>query len=150
MVSYDVCSLFTNIPLNETIYLAVDIIFDNNQSMSITKPQLKKLFVFATSQTHFLFNNEIYDQTDRVAIESPLGPALANLFMGYHENKWLNSEESSTVLFYKRYVDDIFCLFKSETDPQRFLTFLNGQHPNIKFTIEKEKKQSASIFRYFK
>ena len=48
MVSYDDCSLFTNISLNETIDLAVDIIFDNNQSISITKPQLKKLFVFAT------------------------------------------------------------------------------------------------------
>ena len=69
----------------------------------------------------------------------PLGPALANLFMGYRENKWLNSEESSTVLFYKRYVHDIFCLFKLETDADRFLTFLNRQHPNIKFPIEKEK-----------
>ena len=48
------------------------------------------------------------------------------------------------VLFYKRYVDDIFCLFKCETDAERFLTFLNRQHPNIKFTIE------TSIFRYFK
>ena len=71
MVSYDVCSLFTNIPLKETIDLAVDVIFDNNQSMNITKPQLRKLFVFATSQTHFLFNNEVYDQTDGVAMESP-------------------------------------------------------------------------------
>ena len=59
--------------------------------------------------------------------------------MGYHENKWLNPEESSTVLFYKRYVDEIFCFFKRETDAERFLTFLNGQHPKIKFTIEKEK-----------
>ena len=33
MASYDVCSLFTNIPLNDTIDLAVDIIFDNNKSM---------------------------------------------------------------------------------------------------------------------
>ena len=81
---------------------------------------------------------------------SPLGPALAKLFMGYHENKWLNSEESSTVLFHKRYVYDIFSLFKRETDAERFSTLLNGQHPNIKFTIEKGKKQSTSIFRYFK
>ena len=138
-VSYDVCSLFANILLSETINLAVDIIFHNNQSMSITKPQLKKFFAFLTSQTHFLFINEIYDQTDRVAMESPVGPALANLFMGYHENKWLNSEESSTVLFYKRYLDYLFCLFKRETNTERFLTFLNGQHTNIKFTIEKEK-----------
>ena len=70
---------------------------------------------------------------------SPLCPALANLFMVYHENKWLNFEESSTVLFYKRYVNDIFSLFKREADADRFLTFLNRQHPNIKLTIEKEK-----------
>ena len=64
---------------------------------------------------------------------SSLGPALANLFMDYHENKRLNSEESSIVLFYKWYVDDIFCSFKRETDAECFLTFLNEQHPNIKF-----------------
>ena len=32
MVPYNVCSLFTNIPLKETIDLAVDIIFDKNQT----------------------------------------------------------------------------------------------------------------------
>ena len=59
--------------------------------MNTTKPQLKKLFVFAKShRNYFLFNNEIYYQTDGVAMGSPLGLALANLFMGYHENKWLN------------------------------------------------------------
>ena len=125
IVFFDICSLFTNIPLNETIDVKDDIIFDNNKSMNITKPQLKKLFGFGTSQTHFLFNIEIYDQTDAVATASTLGTALANLFMGYHGNKWFNSEESSTVSFYKRYVDDIFCLFKRETDADRFLTFLN-------------------------
>ena len=46
MVSYDVCSLFTNITLNETTDLLVDKVFDNNQSINITKFQLKKLFVF--------------------------------------------------------------------------------------------------------
>ena len=59
--------------------------------------------------------------------------------MGFHEIKWLHSEESSTVLFYKQYVDGIFCLFKCEADAERFLTFLNRQHPNTKFTIGKEK-----------
>ena len=69
--------------------------------------------------------------------------------MGYHENEWLNSEKISTALFYKRYADDIFCLLKCETDAERFLKFLNRQHPNIKSTVQK-KKQSTSIFRYLK
>ena len=42
--------------------------------------------------------------------------------------------------------DDIFCLFKCETDVERFLNFLNQQHPNIKFTIEKEKKTTNFHF----
>ena len=49
MVSYDVCSLFTN----ETIDLAVDIIFDNNKSMNITNPQLKKLFFCYISNSFY-------------------------------------------------------------------------------------------------
>ena len=110
----DVCSPFANKPLNETIDLTADIIFNSNQSMNITKPQLKKLFAFPISQAHFLFNIEIYDQTYGVAMGSPLGRALANLFMGYHEKKSPNSEESSTDLFYKWYVDNVFFDFLKE------------------------------------
>lgn len=101
MVSYDVCSRFTNIPVNQAIDLEVHIIFDNNQSMNSTKPQLKKVFDSATSQTHFIFNNRIYNKNDEAAIEPPLDRALAHLFMGYQENKWFNSKESSTDLFHK-------------------------------------------------
>ena len=79
MMSYDVYSLFAKIPLNKAIDLAVDIVLDNNESMNITKPQLKKIFVFATSQTNILLNNEIYSQTNGVAMASPLGSALAKL-----------------------------------------------------------------------
>ena len=117
--------------------------------MNVTKPQLKNFFVFSTSHTHFLFNDKIYDQTKGVAMGSTLDPALANLIMGYHTDEWLNSEEIPKLLFYKRYEDDIFWLFKSKTDAQHFLTFLNGQHFNINFPIENKKKQSTSIFRDF-
>ena len=77
MVSYDVTILFTNIPLNETINIAVEAIFENNPNIKITKSALTKLFKFATSETHFLFDNEFYDQIDGVAVGSPLGPRLS-------------------------------------------------------------------------
>ena len=69
---------------------------------------------------------------------SPLGPALANLFMGVHEKDWLNSEEGSKIRHYRRYVDDIFCMVDNEQDAQNFLIFLNSQNSSIKFTMEKE------------
>ena len=42
------------------------------------------------------------------------------------------------VLFYKRYVDDIFCMFESKEHAHKFLEYLNKQHHSIKFTIEEE------------
>ena len=53
LVSYDVTSLFTNIPLLETIYIAINLIFNHDPNLNITKKELKKPFLFATSQTHF-------------------------------------------------------------------------------------------------
>ena len=89
LVSFDVVSLFTNIPLREKINLAVEAIFANDSSIKMSRAQLKKLFYFATSESHFLYNGQYYDQFDGVAMGSPLGPVLANLFMGYKEKIWL-------------------------------------------------------------
>ena len=66
IVSYDVTSLFTNTPLQETIDIAINLIFNHNPNLNITKKELKKLFLFATSQTHFIFNSKFYNQIDGV------------------------------------------------------------------------------------
>ena len=103
--------------------------------MKISKIELKELFLVATAKNHFQFNGKMYDQIDGVAMGSPLAPALANLFLGYYENIWLNSEEGKKVILFKRYVDDIFCIMENENEANNFLLCLNEQHPNIRFTI---------------
>ena len=62
MISYNICSLFTSIPLKETIDIAVNLIFDKYPDLKITKQELKKSFEFSTSGTHFLFDDSYYDQ----------------------------------------------------------------------------------------
>ena len=136
MVSFDVCSLFTNIPLNETIDLAVHLILINKPDLKITKTELRELFVFATSKTNFIFQGIIYDQIDGIAMGSPLAPILANLFMGHNETIWINQYVGKKPNFYKRYVDDIFASFDNETNAEEFFCYINSMHPNIKFTKE--------------
>ena len=68
LISFDVESLFTNIPLQETIDIAVNLIFDANPNFPINRKDLKQLFLFATSQMHFLFDGLFYDQVDGVAM----------------------------------------------------------------------------------
>ena len=136
-VLFDVTSLFTNIPLHETRDIAVNLLFDNH-NIKMSRVQMMKLFMFATAQTHFLYNGEYYDQIDGVAMGSPLGPVLANIFMGHHEKLWLEQYSGQDLLFYRRYVDDIFCLFKHREQVPEFLEYINSKHPNIKFTCEEE------------
>ena len=120
LVSYDVTSLFTNIPLQETIDIAINLIFNHNPNLNITK---KELFLFATSQTHFTFNSKFYNQIDGVAMGSLLAPVLANIFMGFYESKWLNEHNLNKPKFYLRYVDDILAAFDKEQDSLIFLNF---------------------------
>ena len=136
LVSHDVTSRFTNIPLQETIGIAINLIFNHNPNLKITKRELKKLFLFATSQTHFIFNSRFYNETDGVAMASSLAPGLANIFMCFYKSKWLYEYKLNKPKFYLRYVDDILAAFDKEQDSLKFLDFLNKRHSNIKFTIE--------------
>ena len=65
--------------------------------------------------------------------------------MGYHEQKWLQSFEECELVLYRRYVDDIICLFNCESDADKFFVFLNQRHPKIKFTIEKQTENQLSF-----
>ena len=91
----------------------------------------------ATSSIEFSFDNITYKQTDGVAMGSPLGPALANIFVGYYEEKLFSQTQNP--LTYFRYVDNTFSIFDHEAEADEFLTKLNCLHPSLKFTFEKEK-----------
>ena len=116
-VSYDVISLFTNILLQKTIDVAINLIFNHNPNLNITR---KELFLFSTSQTNFIFNSKLYNQIEGAAISSPLAPVLANIFMGFHKSKWLNDYNLNKPIFYLRYVDDILAAFVNEQDSLNF------------------------------
>ena len=80
---------------------------------------------------------------------SPLASVLANIFMGFHESKWLNGYNLSKPKFYLRYVHDILAAFDDEQDSLKFLNFLNNSYPNIKFTIEKQINHSITFLDVF-
>ena len=49
-------------------------------------------------------------------MSSPLAPVLGNIFMGFHESKWLNEYNLNKHKFYLRYVDVILTAFDNERD----------------------------------
>ena len=105
--------------------------------------QFRKLLGFAVKENHFVFNGQLFDQTDGVAMGSPLGPSLANLFMSHLEKRFLtNCPSEFKPVLYRRYVDDTYCLFRDRDHVAMFLECINCQHPNINFTAEIEAEYS--------
>ena len=74
---------------------------------------------------------------------SPLGPTLANAFLCFHEQIWLNEcPDEFKPAYYRRYVDDIFVLFRSPDHLEKFKNYLISKYRNIRFTCEKEQNNS--------
>ena len=122
MASLNVDSLFTNIPLEEAIDICVDNLYsDNENPPNIPKHNFRNFLNIATKETFIMFNNKYHKQVDGVAMGSPLGPALANIFICSFESKWLRDcPNDFKSVFYRSYIDDKFVPFSSPDHADKF------------------------------
>ena len=70
IASFDVKSLFTNVPLEEVIEICVDTLYKISNP-TVSRKNFKKLLKLATSGVKFSFNLLIYSQKNRIAMGSP-------------------------------------------------------------------------------
>ena len=111
LASFDVRSLFDNIPLEETIDICIkECERLNIVPCNLTRKEFKSLLdIISVKESIFIFGDQLFKQVDGVAMGSPVGPTLANLFLCYHESKWLSDcPDEFKPLKYSRYVDDFF------------------------------------------
>ena len=110
---------FTNVPLEKTINICADANIrycdDSDAQPLISKAVFIELMKIATSGVEFSFNDIMYKQTDGVAMGSPLGPALANIFVGFYEEKLFSQKSKPSTYF--RYIDDTFAMFRNKEGP---------------------------------
>ena len=94
------------------------------------------LTLMTVQHVDFKFDGSFNRKIDSVAIGTPLGPILADIFLAS-----LKSTKKKRLinlsLFYVSYVDDTFLLLDHKQDPEAALDELNGLHPRIKFTMER-------------
>ena len=132
-VSYDIESLFTSIPIDETIEYVCDEIYKNGKLEPMCKRSIfKKLLLKLTKECTFSANDKLFKQIDGVSMGGPASVVLAGCFV--------NKMERDVVVplkpkFYRRFVDDTYNRRKKGV-PDILLQSLEAYHPNIKFTYE--------------
>ena len=91
MTSFDVKSLFTNIPIIETCKIILDYFFPEVDRMHLgfNKTQFNNILNNCTQNNLFLFNGSTYIQLDGCPIGGCISPTLTNIFLCQHEELWL-------------------------------------------------------------
>jgi hypothetical protein len=130
MVSFDVVSLFTKVPVEESLILLKQHF--NNEILALYKHVL--------TSTSFCTDGQYYEQTDGVAMGSPLSPVIANFYMEDFERKAIEQATHKPTCWY-RYVDDTFVIWTHGKEKlMEFLKHLNGIHNSIQFSMEIERE----------
>jgi len=134
LISLDVISLFTNIPLE----LALDSVSRRwryvSTNCSIPYNEFLNGLKLILESTYFRFDNEIFKQEFGAPMGSPLSPIIADLVMRDLEEKALATLGCS-VPFYSRYVDDIAMAVPLDKVNDVLMTF-NNFHTRLQFTLE--------------
>uniref|UniRef100_A0AAR5QIB8 Reverse transcriptase domain-containing protein n=2 Tax=Dendroctonus ponderosae TaxID=77166 RepID=A0AAR5QIB8_DENPD len=135
LVSFDVESLFTKVPVDESIELVAELFEESTTN----------LFKACLKGSYFLWNGYYYEQKEGVAIGSLLSPVVANLFMEKFEETALITAPLKPTIWY-RYVDDTFVIWRhGRKNLDIFLDHLHKQHPDIQFTVEVEQNYQLAF-----
>ena len=148
LVSFDVKSLFTSIPVEEACHILEEKLEADGELVNrsdLTPKQIAELTRTCLKTTFFKQNGQFFQQTEGASMGSPLSPVVANLYMETFEEKAIQASELKPKKWI-RYVDDILVIWPHGEDTlDGFLDHLNAQNEAIQFTMEKENKRELAF-----
>ena len=107
---------------------------NENTDNFVTTESLMEGLDTCIANNYFSFNGKIYRQVGGVGTGIKLAPPYACIAMGKYESEVFKSENDmlKSILLWKRFIDDIFLLFKgSKTECEHFLNWLNSLMPGV-------------------
>ena len=136
LVSFDVKSLFTSIPLQLALDCTEAAINNSTFKLPLPTNDIMDLLNLCLTSTYFQYNGKHYRQLHGTAMGSPVSVVVAEIVMQNIEERALATYKQ-TVPLWLRYVDDTFtAVHKDEIDI--FHEHLNRQNADIQFTREVE------------
>ena len=111
MVSFDVVSLFTKVPISLALSTVEDLLnkdsnLDSRTSLNVT--DIMGLLKLCLESNDFVFKNNYYHQKFGCAMGNPVSTVIANLVMEHVENRIFSSSNNTCIRFWKRFVDDVW------------------------------------------
>ncbi|EYC20233.1 hypothetical protein Y032_0022g522 [Ancylostoma ceylanicum] len=134
-VSFDAVSLYTNIDNNAAVKALLELLSNHSKEVSMwgfSNKDIEILLEATLACNVFRFNNIFYAQKRGLAMGFRNASLLAIVFLDHMEKASL----SNGIIFYKRYIDDVFAIGSSFSVVTSTLAKLNSMDVNIRFTME--------------
>ena len=136
LISFDVVSLYTNVPVKESIKVCADLLFNKMSIQGVEKETFIKLAELACCNVVFSTHQGYHIQHEGLAMGSPPAPHLANGWLSTFDK---TIQGNSTL--YHRYMDDIIRIIDNDVIDDE-LNKINNLHPCLSFTKELENNNS--------
>ena len=143
MVSFDVTSLYTTIPIDQALLIIKDLLEHDQKlaDMTLLSPkQILDLLDILLCTTYFKFNGDFYQQTDRAAMGGPTSAIVSEIYMQSLETTAITTADHPPKIW-ECHVDDVFSIVHKE-HLQELLEHINNLHPQTQFTKEEESNSS--------
>ena len=146
MVSFDVVSLFTRVPVQLAIktiqnYLRSDDNISDRTKLNVD--DIMQLVRLCLENNDFIYRGTYYHQSYGCAMGSPISVIAANIVMEDVERRIFSV--ASDIIAWKRFVDDVWAVVPADKI-QSILKLINEIEPTIKFTVEKEDDNNSLSF----
>ena len=145
MVTLDIKDLYVNLP-KQGIIQSKTVRLDRNKVCKDDKAQILQLLNVVIEQNYFQHNNKYYKPVNGIAMGSPISRTLAKIYLQlieeYHIKHWI---ENGDLVYYKRYVDDIFIIIDTRRiDDNIIRNRMNSIDGNLEFKITSETNDSIN------
>ena len=139
MVSFDVTSLYMNIPITDTLNIIKNYVNNDDQftrKTAIPQDKFPDLVHLVLTNTWYTFNSQFHHQTDGVAIGGPASSTTAEIYMQAYERTAITTALHPPKVW-EQFVDDVYSILR-RTHLENFFHHINNLYQNIWFTMEEK------------
>ncbi|XP_067133564.1 uncharacterized protein [Centruroides vittatus] len=137
-------NLFPSIRIESCVEALLDFLTRVNPALAHHRNALVEMVNRVCCESFFAFEGQTYKQCRGVPMGSPISGLLCELVVSRLEVKVLRSFKNS-IVYYKRYVDDIFIIWKSNRLIARFIDKINDNEDGLSLKLE----QKSSVMIHF-
>ena len=143
MVSFDVTSLYTTIPIDQALLIIRDLL-EHDQKLAdrtlLSPKQILDLLDILLRTTYFKFNGDFYQQTDGAAMGGPTSAIVSEIYMQSLETTAITTADHPPKIW-ERHVDDVLSIVH-KAYLQELPEHISNLNPQTQFTKEEESNSS--------